>query len=389
MAEEPQFSVNSVYCQGPGLVIAAGHLNGGPSREGVLLFSEDRGLTWRRAAVEPSSGGRPLMLWSWRISDRENLYASPLRTPQSRISLMTGEDEAGPWWTSRDGGKTWRQAALVLPPALAKGYFLSMPTAVDAQGTLVAIAHRLGKPAVMRSSDGGQHWDARPFEGFDWVQLATDGAGHAAMVGYETPALMRGVARRLFLTSDGAATWNEVTADGLLDNVRLFWSPAGTLVASNGTQRKGGTTVVSHSRDHGRTWRRSAGTGDTGVIAGLAADGTGRLVAVTEYGYVLLSDDDGVSWRTAGQPTTKGTRLPIIPVFFADDGSVTVLLAKGVVLRSKDRGDNWSVIETDLPLYPGSPCADGHGLIVAVSRDGEVNRSIDGGATWQRGRLMN
>jgi hypothetical protein len=39
-------------------------------------------------------------------------------------------------------------------------------------------------------------------------------------------------------------------------------------------------------------------------------------------------------------------------------------------------------------LFPAAPCADGHGLIVAVSSDGEVNRSIDGGETWRRGRPM-
>lgn len=80
---------------------------------------------------------------------------------------------------SPDGGKTWTQGAPGLPPALAKGYFFNGATAVDAKGTLVGIASRLGKPAVTRSSDDGQHWDARAFEGFDWLELATDGAGHA------------------------------------------------------------------------------------------------------------------------------------------------------------------------------------------------------------------
>jgi hypothetical protein len=64
-------------------------------------------------------------------------------------------------------------------------------------------------------------------------------------------------------------------------------------------------------------------------------------------------------------------------------------IARRLFLPSDGSRGAWSVTETDLPLYPGAPCADGQGLIVAVSRDGEVNRSIDGGETWQRGRLMN
>ena len=63
-----------------------------------------------------------------------------------------------------------------------------------------------------------------------------------------------------------------------------------------------------------------------------------RLVAVGEYGNILLSDDDGKTWRQAALvPTT----VTLTAVHFADDKTGWAVGHDTVVIKTVDGGENW------------------------------------------------
>ena len=106
-----------------------------------------------------------------------------------------------------------------------------------------------------------------------------------------------------------------------------------------------------------------------------------RLVAVGDYGIVLLSDDEGHSWRqarsAAGQTLLTG-------VWFVNDKLGWAVGHGGVVLHSRDGGENWQVEHTaapDLALLSIWFGSDQHGI--AVGSFGRGIETVDGGKSWK------
>src|SRR5674476_29040 len=98
-------------------------------------------------------------------------------------------------------------------------------------------------------------------------------------------------------------------------------------------------------------------------LLGIARAGT-RLVAVGDYGVVILSDDDGATWR---QATSTATRHTLTAVTFTDERHGWAVGHGGTVLASNDGGETWT------PAYAGPGDAAllsvwfdsaGHGLVV-------------------------
>lgn len=106
-----------------------------------------------------------------------------------------------------------------------------------------------------------------------------------------------------------------------------------------------------------------------------------RLVAVGDYGIVLLSDDEGRSWRqgrsAAGQTLLTG-------VWFVNDKVGWAVGHGGVVLHSRDSGENWQVEHTatpDLALLSIWFGSEQHGI--AVGSFGRAIETVDGGKSWR------
>ena len=114
----------------------------------------------------------------------------------------------------------------------------------------------------------------------------------------------------------------------------------------------------------------------------MAAARTGsRLVSVGDYGTVLLSDDNGHSWRQATQVATRET---LTAVSFVDDKQGWAVGHGGVVMATRDGGENWE------QLY-----AAGKGVVLfsvyfsdakrglAVGAFGYAMETRDGGRSWR------
>ena len=74
-----------------------------------------------------------------------------------------------------------------------------------------------------------------------------------------------------------------------------------------------------------------------GLITSIARAGS-RLVAVGEHGHILLSDDDGLSWRQVETPTS----VTLTHVTFVSATQGWAIGQMGIVLRSTDAGQDWS-----------------------------------------------
>jgi len=109
----------------------------------------------------------------------------------------------------------------------------------------------------------------------------------------------------------------------------------------------------------------------------------GRLVAVGEWGHVLLSDDGGASWR---QAESVPTRMTLTDVTFADAKRGWAVGHDAVVIHTRDGGENWELQyqapEEEVPLLSVWFENAEHGLVVGAF--GMLLETTDGGETWRR-----
>jgi len=154
-----------------------------------------------------------------------------------------------------------------------------------------------------------------------------------------------------------------------------------------------------------------------------AAQAGQRLVAVGERGYIALSDDDGISWRTLASPTQatltalhfvdaqtgwavghdsvilKSTdggaswrlvhsapelQQPLLDIWFRDARSGFAIGAYGLFLQTSDGGASWqqrTIFEGDKHL--NALAAHGDGNLYIAGEAGLLLRSMDEGQTWQ------
>lgn len=111
-----------------------------------------------------------------------------------------------------------------------------------------------------------------------------------------------------------------------------------------------------------------------------------RIVAVGDYGIVILSDD-GKRYR---QAKAVPTRAVLTGVYFVDDRRGWAVGHDGTILATADGGETWQLLRDEpgkervlLSVWFGNAL---HGL--AVGQFGLVLETDDGGKTWRERRLV-
>ena len=111
-----------------------------------------------------------------------------------------------------------------------------------------------------------------------------------------------------------------------------------------------------------------------------------RAVAVGAHGVVLLSDDQGKTWRQAGKVPLDVT---LTAVSFAGEREGWAVGHAGVVLHTRDGGEEWEVQRSapdqDRPLFGVHFFDAGHG--VAVGLWSLILTTSDGGRLWTERQL--
>jgi photosystem II stability/assembly factor-like uncharacterized protein len=107
-----------------------------------------------------------------------------------------------------------------------------------------------------------------------------------------------------------------------------------------------------------------------------------RLVAVGERGHVLLSDDEGKTWR---QARAVPTRTTLTCVHATDANTLWAAGHGGMILRSADAGETWSIATGSADGPDVLLCirveSDGRGL--AMGGFGIALATADGGKNWK------
>lgn len=111
-----------------------------------------------------------------------------------------------------------------------------------------------------------------------------------------------------------------------------------------------------------------------------------RIVAVGNHGIVLLSDTDGADFRQAKSVPVRST---LSAVFFVDDKTGWAVGQWGVVLRTDDAGESWTLqrhdTSVDQPLFSVWFRDKERGY--AVGLWSLLITTVDGGKTWTQVKL--
>ena len=116
------------------------------------------------------------------------------------------------------------------------------------------------------------------------------------------------------------------------------------------------------------------------LLLDISAIGQDKIVAVGQYGHILLSSD-GEKWQQANVPV----QVTLTSVFFLNDNLGWAVGHDATILHSKDGGLNWQ-IQQYLPKLE-KPLLDiyfkNSQQGIAVGAYGQVFRSNNGGDTWK------
>lgn len=125
------------------------------------------------------------------------------------------------------------------------------------------------------------------------------------------------------------------------------------------------------------------------LMLGVTRAGT-RMVAVGEFGNIILSDDNGKTWR---QATRVPTTMTLTAVVFIGDKKGWAVGHDSVIITTEDAGENWtrqfggSAQDTDVALLSVFFKDKDNGM--AVGAFNKTLETTDGGKTWtKRDTLM-
>jgi photosystem II stability/assembly factor-like uncharacterized protein len=231
---------------------------------GVLLFTDDGGLTWQRRA----EGQLPALSYIKFFSLEEGIaVGSPSTDAPSGILRTT------------DGGKTWLPVNGVAPSPWRAACFLipDMGVVTGAEGRLSLV----GGEQLLGSK--------LPPQGLRTIR--------AVAVQSDDTGWLAGDGGLVLTTGSGGVVW-ESPAAALPEELRLGIDFRAVAVRGTNVWLAGSPgSVIWHSPNGGRNWQRYL-TGQTAPLNAIRFSSDSQGVAVGEFGTILRTDDGGRSWQT-------------------------------------------------------------------------------------------
>ena len=266
---------------------------------------------------------------------------------------------------------------------------------------------------VLRTSDGGEHWEGRKVDGadaLDFRDVVAFDANTALIMSSGT-----GDASRLYFTADGGEHWKMVLSNpdksGFFDAVK-FWNRKDGMLLGDPVNGRFSIFVTS---DGGMTWARANEPAAFKAEGAFAASGTCLALSGKQEawfgsggpggGRVFHSRDSGRSWRVANTP--MGGDIASAGIFglkfldhengiavggdYRQPGSSTRTVA-----ITRDGGETWTAPAWTAPAWPARTEAPAAGVgfrsgvvylkhektLVAVGTGGS-SYSMDRGLHWQ------
>jgi photosystem II stability/assembly factor-like uncharacterized protein len=321
-----------------------------------LLVATIRGIN----VVERERPGAP---WTDRGRTLDGHHCGSIMVEPKRGGVFAGMHDGGLYF-SGDGGETWelRTTGLTIPHVFSIGY--------AHHGDGVALYAGTEPASMFRSDDYGMTWRELPgikgAPGCDkWVFPSPPHLAHTKTMTIDPRdpnVIYAGVEQgALFKTADGGATWREIDdyskpTDWTYRDVHLLTvhpDDSNELYLTTGMG-------IYHSLDAGETWK-------------LEIDNSFRIGYPDHF---IISPLDGNTFFVAGSSANPGEWR-------------TTHHANGTIMRSSDRGRNWSDASAGFPddrrpnveamsiaAYPGGF------TLFAGNTDGVVYASDDGAEHW-------
>jgi photosystem II stability/assembly factor-like uncharacterized protein len=174
-----------------------------------------------------------------------------------------------------------------------------------------------------------------------------------------------------------AHAWSDPAHRMLLGATR-----AGTRIVAVGAHG-----IVVLSDDQGKTYRQARSVPVSSTLTDVYFSDASHGWAVGQWGVVMATDDGGETWKL--QRSDTGADQPLFSVYFSDPHHGWAVGLWSLMLKTEDGGAHWAVVR--LPLPPGSSKADRNlfrvfankgGTLFVAAEQGLVLRSRDNGATW-------
>jgi len=229
---------------------------------------------------------------------------------------------------------------------------------------------------IFLSNDGAKTWEA--IESNTWYALSS------VCFPDDRNGWIAGQLGTLLHSRDGGKTWQAQSpgVDAYLLGVD-FLDPLHGIVV-------GRDTTVLTTADGGATWKRSplktsADLFDDVTLFAAAMIDTRNICAVGDMGRIFITEDGGESW-TETKTSLYDEMSMMGRVLYAvvyDSGTLYAAGIDSTFAFSKDRGKSWTVGDTGF-AKPDLFCIDFVGAFgVAAGSGGHVIRTLDGGSTWR------
>ncbi len=313
---------------------------------GGVWKSIDGALTW--SPVFDHQGTSSIGSIAVAPSDRNVVYVG---TGEACIRGNISDGDGV--YKSLDGGKTWKNMGLKDTRAIGR-------VIVNPRNSDIAFVAALGHPfgpnserGVFRTTDGGKTWEKVLYqdENTGAIDIAFDPANPNVLFASlwqarRTPWTLSsgGPGSGIYRSSDGGGTWKKLTEHGLPKGP---WGRIGMAVAAN-------------------------------------SDRVYALIQAEEGG-LYRSDDGGESWQLINPDHSLRQRPWYYMHVIADPQDADLLYIMNVdAFKSTDGGHSFNKVKV--------PHGDNHGLWIdprntkrmALSNDGGVSVSTDGGKSWTR-----
>ncbi|MGU7771697.1 WD40/YVTN/BNR-like repeat-containing protein [Burkholderia sp. MR1-5-21] len=145
--------------------------------------------------------------------------------------------------------------------------------------------------------------------------------------------------------------------------------------------------VILLSDDEGRTFRQARGVPVDSTLTSVSFADNSNGWAVGHWGVIIRTEDGGETWKL--QRSDLHVDQPLFSVHFTDSRKGWAVGLWSMMLHTENGGESWDVIQ--VPPAPGAKKADRNfysvfggmnGTLYVACEQGLVMHSGDGGATW-------
>jgi len=321
--------------------------------DGLVGFSKDAGVSWQITAISMPDPVTPIT--AFHRFDKLLLATSALGR------FLVSEDDAASW---------------DLMQASTKAFFTDV--AFDpVRGAIVMTGHN---GDVLRSPDGGRHWEGG--------EISFEGQkNYLSAIRYDansTSLIAVGQNGTIARSTDGGAKWVKAS-DELLGDVRgVIADTARGRLHAFGT---GG--MLQSSKDSGAHWKTTRNLLDVSLREIAAMPGSPVVIATGRLGAVVRSTDSGANWLLLNVPYPNPNTPPDLRgLLAAPSGDALIAVGPpGAILRSNADGSAWDIRHSETieaeRAYPWVLVDRKRKVVVAVEARGEMRVSIDDGVHWQ------